>query len=119
MSNSFFPPQIGFVPSGQANTSSLYLGQNAGVSWEAVGFGPNGRPDVLETVYLNLSKTIAGMSTQVAQIALSASGVQTIITAHANAGAAAKTFQIREVDVCDAGVAKKMLVIASATYSAT
>jgi hypothetical protein len=31
-------------------------------------------------------------------------------------GAAGKVLSVREIDVCDAGVAKKMLVLASAPY---
>jgi hypothetical protein len=122
MSNSFFPPQIGFIPttgSTGINTSTLYLGRNVDTTWEAVGFGQAGRPDYLETLYLNLTKLNAGVPDRIATLAFNVADVQTIITSHSNAGAAALTFQIREVDVCSAGVAKKMMILASAPYSAT
>jgi hypothetical protein len=62
-------------------------------------------------------------------IKISASGVQlfdrsissttaliTINTGHASLTSTARALSLREIDVCDAGVAKKMLVLASAPY---
>lgn len=117
--SSFFPPQVGFVPASGANglnVSTLYLGGNAGTTWEAVGFSTDGRPGYLETLYINLSRQTAGVPTRVAQISLNVTGVQAIITANANAGAAALTMQIREVAVCVSGSARKMLILASSPY---
>lgn len=122
MSNSFFPTQIGFIPpSGGSHTgynvSTVVLGGNAGTTWEAVAFGAAGRPDYLETLYINLSKQTNGVPTRIASISLNVSGVQAIIAADSNAGAAALNMQIREVAVCQSGVAKKMLVICSQPYT--
>lgn len=118
--SSFFPPQIGFGPTGIAgtrNTSTLYLGQNASVSWEAVGFGSDGRPDYLETLYINLSKVVANIPVKVATISFNVSGIQAIIAANSHAATPALDFQIREVDVCHAGIAKKMMILASLPYA--
>ena len=121
MSNSFFPTQIGFIPpsgnTGQFNISTVVLGGNAGTTWEAVAFGAAGRPDYLETLYINLSKQTNGIPTRIASISLNVSGVQAIIAADSNAGAAALNMQIREVAVCVSGVAKNMMILASSPYT--
>lgn len=119
MSNSFFPTQIGFIPTGTngtANTSTLYLGSNATTTWEAIGFGQNGRPDYLQTLYLNLTKLVAGVPTLVATISIDVADVQAIIAGDSNATAPALQIKMREVAVCDAGIAKKMIVLGSSTY---
>lgn len=119
MGTSFFPPQIGFIPSSGAtglNVSTVVIGSNASTTWEAVGFSANGRPDYLEKFYINLSRQTNGIPTKVAVISFDVTGVQSIINADSNAGAAALTFQIREVAVCVSGVARKMMILASAPY---
>ena len=120
MSNSFFPPQIGFVPKGTVatpQTSQLVLGNNGSNTWEAVGFGPNGRPDYLESFFINLAQ--GSSSNVIACFSLSATGIQAVVAAANNqslAKTAALDFRLREVMVCDGGVTKNMMILASATY---
>lgn len=119
MSQSFFPSQIGFIPTGSAGvvkTSSLYLGRDPSLAWEAVGFGLQGRPDYLQTLVINLTKLQAGVPTIVGTLTLNVQDLQDIITANANATTPALNMKLRQVSVCDAGVAKKMMIIASSTY---
>lgn len=115
----YYPTNVGYTPTGSAYGSQLYLGRNLATTWEAIGFGQVGRPDILERVYINLTQ-VSGVATptRVAQLSFNVADVQTIITANPNAAAAALTFQLREVDVCESSVAKKMLVLCSAPYTA-
>lgn len=119
MSNSFYPPQIGFVPTGLSNTrynSSLVLGRNNNMSWEAIGFGSQGRPDNLEYLNINITNVSGAAPSTKAVISLNIGDIQSLINANANATAAALTFKLREVLVCDGNTNKKMMVIASDTY---
>lgn len=119
MANSFFPPQVGFIPTGLNSTrynSSVVLGRNGNVQWEAVGFGADGRPDNLE--YFNIYLTnVSGVNPAVrGAISMNVGDIQTIIDGNSNATAAALTFKLREVDVCDSSVAKKMIFLATEPY---
>lgn len=115
MPNTFHPTQIGYTPSGQAQQSILVLGKNVSASWQSIGFGPNGQPDIVEKIYINLTKT-ADPTTTIGTITLNVADLQSIIAGNSHATSAALTFGLREVDVCDNGTAKKMIILASATY---
>lgn len=118
--NTLHPTQIGYTPTGNYNSvstsSTLYLGRNAGVTWEAIGFGQDGRPDYLENLVINLTQ-VGTPNQTIASIVMSVTGIQAIIAASPNAAAQALSLTLREVSVCDAGVAKKMIVLASPTYT--
>lgn len=121
MASSLYPPNIGFIPiSGQGGTiqtPTLTLGRDVSVTWEAVGFGGGGRPDYIKTVIINLTdNTVMTAPTKKAAISIDVADVLTIIASNANATTAALTLKLREVDVCDDGTAKKMMILASATY---
>ena len=119
MANSFYPSQIGFIPTGVAspnNTSTIYLGRNVDVAWEAVGFGAQGRPDYLETININLTKIDGATQTRLGTISMNVSDIQDIIDGNSNAQAAALTLSLREVAVCDNGTARAMIILASDPY---
>lgn len=119
MSSSFYAPQIAFVPTGLNNTrynSSVVLGRNRNVVWEAVGFGAEGRPDDLEYLNINITNVSGAMPVTKAVISLNIGDIQTMIAANANATAAALTFKLRQVSVCDGSVNKKMMILGSNTY---
>ncbi len=122
MFNTVTPTQIGFIPTGAngtVKTSSLYLGKNVDVTWEAVGLGAQGRPDYLQVVNLNLTKVVGTSNpilTRLGTISFDVSDLQTIIAGNSNATAAALTFKLREVDVCDSTTARKMMVLSSLPY---
>lgn len=123
MASSLYPPNIGFIPiSGQGSTPqtpTITLGRDVSVTWEAIGFGAGGRPDYIKTVIINLTdNTVIATPTKKAAISINVADVLTIIAGNTNATAAALTFKLREVDVCDDGTAKKMMILASATYEA-
>lgn len=119
MSSSFFPPQVGFIPTGTTTgvlNSTVYLGRNVDVTWEAIGFGAQGRPDYLQTLYMNLTKVQGTTKTRLATLKFDVADIQTIINADSAATAAALTFKLRQVSVCDNGTNKKMIILASDTY---
>ncbi len=116
---SFFAPQIGFVPSGVAQDGRVIIGKDYSVTWEAIGFGPGGRPDGLNQLQINLTR-VSGVAAPVkfASVNLDVSTLIAAQIANPNIPSTGITFSFREVAVCDAGTNKRMLVIASSTYSA-
>lgn len=113
--NSFYSPQIGFTQSGNGNQSKIVLGRSVGATWEAVGFGAQGRPDVLEVLQINLA-TPSGTLSQKGRIDIDVSHLVSIIDGNVNAPNP-MVFQMREFDVCDNGQPKKVVILASANYN--
>ena len=123
------PTQIGTIPSGFNSTlpSQVVFGRDLSITqnnqYEAFGFGAGGRPDFVEkvTIYLtkndSTNKTINTNLTAYATVTIDVSDLATIVAANSNASSALD-LTLREVDVCDAGVAKKMIILAGPTYSA-
>ncbi len=124
MANSILPNQIGFVPSGSANGSFQYskliLGRNITGGWQSIGFGPDGQPDILQDLTINISdyETNPGFSPIV--IRMRTLDLVDIFNANPNAP---DDFLIsfKEVAICesdnDGNVSeKRMIVLASQTY---
>lgn len=120
------PTQIGTIPSGFIQTipSQVVIGRDVSIenpSYEAFGFGIGGRPDFIEKVVINLTKNTSadktqnGTLTKFATASINVEDLITIVNSNSNASSAL-SFTLKEVDVCDNGVAKKMIVLASDTY---
>lgn len=114
MPNTFNATQIGFTPPSSPQGSQVVIGKDITASWEAVGFGADGRPDVLGKVFIYLTSS-GGTPAQVGVISLDVAQLVSIIQANPNAPTTFQ-FQMREFDVCDNGVAKKTMIIASQNY---
>ena len=121
MNNSVFPTQIGFIPTGKyngtVNTSTIIFGKNVGVTTSnGLGFGQNGAPDYAEKIIINLTeRTALGVLSQKGSLIINVTDLTSIVAGNANASAGLD-LTLKEIDVCDAGVAKKMIILAGATY---
>ena len=123
-----FPTQIGYTPLGSSYQSTVVIGRNLDTPWEAIGFGTNGRPDILERLTINLtSPTTSGTLLPRAtpgrkgRIEIDVSQLVQIINSNPYAPATGFHFALREVSVCeinDDGDAEEraMMVISSQTY---
>lgn len=126
MPNTFYPTQIGFVPSGSApNSSKIVIGRNITGSWEAVGFGADGRPDTLNNFVINFTYTNAGQARKLGDVTLNAGDLYTIMNPLPNKQSYAPSnieLTFKEVSICELGddgesVERKMIVLASQTYA--
>lgn len=120
-----YPSQIGTIESGSyaAHPSQLVFGRDVSAATSRdVGFGQGGRPDFIERVTIFLTKnnssdkTVNSNLTAYATVTINVEDLVSIVTSNPNAGAALN-LTLKEVDVCDAGVAKKMIILAGPTYS--
>lgn len=121
MSNTFHPTQIGSIPSGTNRDSRLIIGRNPNISWEAPGFGPGGRPDSLQQFQIFLTANSGdqmGYQTTplAATVLIDARQMFNVISTNPYAPQTGFFFAMREVSVCEAGVEKKMMILASQTY---
>lgn len=120
MANSFFPSQIGFQPTGVngvIGTSQLFFGRTiSGQSpYDGPGFGAGGRPDYLQTMTINLvTPTEAGL-VQRGTVTLNAQDLATIISGNSEAKNLA--FSFRQLAVCEDGVEKGMVFLASQAFA--
>lgn len=102
MSTKLYPLPLGFDNS----TNKVVIGKNQAATWEAIGFAEEGRPGVLKILQINVSDgtnlkaTINLDVTDLTSLNLTSS----------------KTLKFREISVCQDGVEKKMLVIATEPY---
>lgn len=118
------PTQIGTIPSGYSATdvSQIQVGRDISAASDTFGFGSAGRPDFIERfkVYLtkneSSNKTINVNLANYGTVSIDVADLQTIVAGNSNA-AAALNLKLTEVSVCDAGVAKKMIILAGPTYS--
>lgn len=119
-----YPTQIGTIPTGAYATypSQLVFGRDvSAVTANDVGFGQAGRPDFVEkmTIYLTRNtssdKTINATLTNKSNLSINVEDLITISNANFNAPATF-SFTLKEVDVCEGGIAKKMCVLGSQTY---
>ncbi len=113
--NSLIPTQIGFVPSGVNVGSQFIVGKDIASSWEGAGLGPNGRPDIAQSITFFMTNVVAGVQTKVGSVSIDASGMAAVMTSNANAPKSFH-FQMREFAVCESGAEKRVLVMASETY---
>lgn len=121
MANTLYPTNIGFLPTGVNGTvgvSSVFIGRATSGSFEGVGFGAGGRPDYAQTVQINLTQRAGdGTLTQKGSITLNVADIIAAKTANSNLPDNLN-LTLREVAVCDGGVNKRMLIVASAPYAA-
>jgi hypothetical protein len=129
MANTFHPTQIGFTPSGDKQTSQVVIGKDTRTNWEAIGFGPVGRPDVLEKLVINFTQVSgtapAGMTPNPSfrgKITIDVNEIVEIIKANPPLTVSGVDLRLREILVCvaendgDAGTEQKMLILASQPY---
>ncbi len=124
MPNTLFPTQIGYRPTGNAGVpqvSTLYFGRIvSGVAPlpkppDGPGFGAGGRPDYLQTLMINLSRG-PNAGQQWATITLNVEDLVTLAGSNEDFPDYIN-MTLKEVFVCEDGVKKGMLVIASQTYT--
>lgn len=138
--NTVLPTQIGYIPlpsvniSGSASgqitvvgnpstegVSSVVMGRSTG-SWEAVGVGKGGRPDILNNLLINLTNsTVSGGLTMPGIVNIDVQDLVSVIASRGSRAPKQFNFKMREVSVCeqnDAGNSeeKKMMILASQTY---
>lgn len=117
MSNPFFPTQAGYIPTGSANTSTYVVGRDISSNFEAVGFGDGGRPDYVQKVEFNLTYKDGNSLTKRGTISLNVGDLYAAKLSNPNVPTDIALY-LQEVDVCDNGIAKKIMIIASDPYSA-
>ena len=121
-----YPTQIGTIESGsyQTEPSQLFFGRNVSTpntSAKDVGFGAAGRPDFIEKMNIFLTKNPAtnklenGELEPIGNFILSSTGLAAIKTLRPRAPNVF-VFELKEVDVCENGTPKKMMILASQTY---
>lgn len=123
MTPSFYPPQIGFLPTGTADgvqVSSVFIGRSSG-SYEGIGYGQGGRPDYASFVQINLTNRVGapGATQVITQYGSITLNVADLITAKAANTQVPTNLNLilKEVAVCESGVNRRMMVIASQTYA--
>lgn len=128
MSNSFYPPQIGFIPSGNNQDSRVIIGRNPNVGWDAIGFGQYGRPDTLQQFELFITASSGdqlGYQTTplAATVLIDARSMFSVISTNPLAPQTGFFFSMREVSVCEldnstppVSTERKMMILASQTY---
>jgi len=127
MANTFFPRQVGFIPSGSNQDSSVIIGRNPtpAVTWEAIGFGSDGRPDTLQDFKIYLTaRTAPQLAAQAgplsATITINAGSMYDVLKLNPYAPKTGFYFSMREVSVCEligsVSTERKMMVLASQTY---
>lgn len=120
MANSLLPDQIGFIPSGIGSTGSfqssqLTFGLNITGGWQSIGFGPNGQPDILQNLTINISDNNANPQFTPIIISIKPADIISIILSNTNAPNDFY-FSLKEVAVCEDSVEKRMVILASQTY---
>lgn len=124
MANSILSNQIGFLPSGvnegNFQYSKLVLGKNITGGWQSIGFGPDGQPDILQDLTINITDYQQFPRATPIVIRLRTLDLASIIT---NNPAVPNDllFSLKEVAICevdDSGeaVEKRMIILASQTY---
>lgn len=117
---SFYPSNIGFLPTGAngvAQTSTLYFGRDIAATYDAIGFGAGGRPDYVSIVQIPLvQRAVDGTLTKQGTITLDVGAIVSGRASNSNLPSNLNLV-LKEVAVCDAGVAKRMMIVASQTYA--
>lgn len=112
---SIFPTQVGYLPTGvngTAGTSTYVVGRTISGSYEGVGLGAGGRPDYVNLIQFNLAQRAAdGTLTQKGTVTINVNDIVAIAGVPSNLN-----LTLREVDVCENSVAKKIVILASAAY---
>lgn len=101
--NSVLPTQIGYVPASADGTqqSQLVFGKNSTGSWEAVGLGAQGRPDLLQAIQVFITANPQSQNPSVpVTINIDATSALAIIAANPNAPTVFG-FTMQEVATCE------------------
>lgn len=119
MPNTFYPTQIGYRPTGVngvVGTSSLYFGRivSGEAPYDGPGFGAGGRPDYLDTLVINLA-TSQSTDGQWGTITMNVEDIVNLYQSRAEFPANLN-LTLKEVLVCEDGVAKGMVILGSQTY---
>jgi hypothetical protein len=110
MANTVFPSQVGFVPSGINQNSQVVFGRNITGSWEAIGVGQGGRPDILQQITAYIVNIQGNSATLPIIINIDTTAVQQIISSNSHAPQVFN-FSLQEVSTCetdDAGNSTEM-----------
>jgi hypothetical protein len=113
MPNTFYPTNIGYLPTGVAGVSqvsSIYLGRNVASTYEGVGFGAGGRPDYAELVQINLTIADNPLFTK-ATITMDVNDLVNIVD-----GPSVYEMTLQEITVCDNGTSRRAVVLMSQLY---
>lgn len=119
---SLIDPLIGYTPTGIGSPyqSQVIVGKDLSLSFEAIGFGPNSRPDLVEGVRLNLTLISGnqqdGGPQKMASLSFSANDISAIIDS-ASTLVGPVPFQLVEVIVCNNGQSGRMMVLGSPVYT--
>lgn len=128
MPNSIIPTQIGNLPfdPNHSNISTIVLGKDntAGVTFEAIGLGTNGRPDSLESIKINFSKFNTGSESYrpLGSATLNVEDIYNFFTGNLNVVQNLE-IKFRQVSVCEINDTtnqpeeRYMLVLASQTFA--
>lgn len=115
ITKTFHPTNIGYLPTGVngvAQVSTFIVGRTNTGSFEGAGFGAGGRPDPLQVVEINLISPNDGFPFQKGTVVMNVEDLMNI------AGGPSRYFMsFKEVTVCESGVTKKMVILASQTYT--
>lgn len=121
--NPSVPTQLGYTPTGSAYQSTVVIGRNVNATWEAVGFGAEGRPDYLERLTINLTSPSGASLVRKGVVNIDVGALVQAINANPFAPSTGFQFAFREVSVCEvpdgssSAVERRMMVIASQTYA--
>ncbi len=120
MPNTATPTQFGYLPTGvgtTAGTSTLYFGRDTTAIYDAIGLGADGRPDYLSIVQIPLvQRSALGVLTKQGTITLDVGAIVSGRAANSNMPTNLNLI-LKEVAVCDEGVEKRMVIVASQTYN--
>jgi hypothetical protein len=119
MANPYYPTQMGYLPTGSngvANTSTFVVGRDITANYEAVGLGAGGRPDYAQEVVFNLTYKDGPTLTKRGTISLNVGDLYAAKLTNPNVPTDIALY-LQEVAVCDNGVEKRMMIIASDPYS--
>lgn len=111
----FYPTQQGYLPTGVNGTalvSTYFLGRNTSGTYEGIGIGQGGRPDPLQVLNINLTSPNGGTPFQKGTITINVEDLMNIV-----GGPSRYNMTLKEVHVCENGTNKKMIVLASQTYT--
>lgn len=124
MPNVSYPTQFGYTITGSSYGSQIVIGRNIDSGWEAVGAGLQGRPDFVSRVIINLTDNLTsppntpnviGTLGHWGDITLDVADLISVIEANPNAPATMH-LTLREFDVCDGSVPKKVMLIGCEPY---
>ena len=118
MSSSMLPTQLGYTPPESTNGSQLVLGKDITiVDFEAVGLGKGGRPDILNTLIINITNN----GQKIVSISINGSDMAVLIAQNENIPKN-MTMRIKEAAICeqdDQGntTEKRIWILASDSYA--